>query len=188
MIKIDWGKIQFLSNARWRATYLLHQAGTSWLIGACVCHQKGADFYCWFNSISHTPNFVQKHSILSSKGSWQRFWQSVFFFYILFLFLTEPLFFALPNKIPPLLLFHNSAQFRTISQPNSFLNSKFCNGKNIFKYLPHLELVYLSLSLWPELFPTNSISSQFMALVVRMLVQSNSNPIWHSSILTSNFT
>ena len=64
------------------------------------------------------------------KDLWQRFWQSVFFFYILFLFLTEPLFFALPNKIPPLLLFHNSAQFRTISQPNSFLNSKFCNGKN----------------------------------------------------------
>lgn len=129
MIKIDWGKIQFLSNARWRATYLLHQAGTSWLIGACVCQQKGADFYCWFNLISHTPNFVQKHSILSSKGSLAKvLTERLFLSYTLFFFLTEPLFFALPNKIPPLLLFHNSAQFRTISQPNSFL--KFCNGKN----------------------------------------------------------
>ena len=62
------------------------------------------------------------------KDLWQRFSERLFLSYTLFFFLTEPLFFALPNKIPPLLLFHNSAQFKTISQPNSFL--KFCNGKN----------------------------------------------------------
>ena len=54
---------------------------------------------------------------------------------------------------------------------------------NIFEFpnIPWVGLECSSLCFWLELFPTFSISSQFMALVVRMPVQSNSDPIWHNS-------